>query len=271
MSEIQSAETYKGIYAMHKYWGKKPFNVISDFINEYTQEGEIVLDSFCGSGITLIEAIKLNRRAIGVDINPIATKLSKVSLEKIDIKELKREFAKIKKEVEPIINSLYETTCEICGNRAYQTHIIWSNNEPVEIWYKCDSCKKKKLIKNGSEIDKNQANSPSANPLWYPDTLMIENSRININPGQKVSDLFTRRAIVGLSHILDKIKEIEDEVIRETLELTFTGCVSQASNLVFVIRRRNKNSMKEESGKAEVGSWVIGYWVPQEHFEINAC
>ena len=49
--------------------------------------------------------------------------------------------------------------------------------------------------------------------------------------------------------------------------MTFTGTLSQASKLVFVIRRRKKD--KPGPPKAEVGSWVIGYWVPEEHFEIN--
>ena len=49
--------------------------------------------------------------------------------------------------------------------------------------------------------------------------------------------------------------------------MTLTGTLSQASNLVFVIRGRKKN--EGASDKAEVGSWVIGYWVPEEHFEIN--
>ena len=51
---MANTNTYKGIYAMHKYWGKKPFNEISKFIEEYTVPGDVVLDSFCGSGVTLI-------------------------------------------------------------------------------------------------------------------------------------------------------------------------------------------------------------------------
>ena len=50
--------------------------------------------------------------------------------------------------------------------------------------------------------------------------------------------------------------------------MTFSGTLSQASNLVFVIRGREKNEGARD--KAEVGSWVIGYWVPEEHFEIHA-
>jgi len=61
------AESYTGIYALHKYWSKKPYNIIRDFIKRYTKPGEIVLDPFCGSGISITEAIITNRKAIGID------------------------------------------------------------------------------------------------------------------------------------------------------------------------------------------------------------
>ena len=111
------------------------------------------------------------------------------------------------------------------------------------------------------------ANNPKEEPLWYPTSKMFENSRINVNKDQKVSDLFTKRALVGLSLLLDEISKIEDPLIKSVFELTLTGTLSQASKLVFVIRNRKKNEGSES--KADVGSWVIGYWVPEEHFEIN--
>ncbi|MEA3340245.1 MAG: DNA methyltransferase, partial [Chloroflexota bacterium] len=65
-------KTYKGIYAMHKYWSKKPYNLIADYIERFSSPGDIVLDSFCGSGVTVVESVRLGRRAIGIDINPVA-------------------------------------------------------------------------------------------------------------------------------------------------------------------------------------------------------
>lgn len=91
--------TYKGIYAMHKYWGKKPFNEISKFIEKYTLPGETVMDSFCGSGVTLIEALKADRKCIGVDLNPIAIKLAGASITAVDLNETEQTFNRIKEKL----------------------------------------------------------------------------------------------------------------------------------------------------------------------------
>src|SRR5262249_53120887 len=42
-----------------------------------TREGATVLDPFCGSGTVLVEARLAGRRAIGVDINPLAIQLAR--------------------------------------------------------------------------------------------------------------------------------------------------------------------------------------------------
>lgn len=248
---------------MHKYWGKKPFNEISKFIEKYSKPNETVMDCFCGSGVTLIEAVKANRKAIGVDLNPIAIKLAKASLTAVDIDVVNKTFKDIKKELQKVINSLYEMEYE--GEPTMVTHTIWKNGEPIEVWYSTAHDKKK--IRTGNKTDVEMMTNPKVAPLWYPESIMYENSRINVGKEQKVSDLFTPRALVGLSLLADRIKKIEDEAIRNVFELTLSGTLSQASNLVFVIRGRKKN--EGEAPKAEVGSWVIGYWVPEEHFEIN--
>ena len=73
---------------IHNYMARKPYNVVSKIINSFTGENDVVFDPMFGSGTTLIEASKLGRRAIGCDINPIAYKLCKVSLEDWDIEKV---------------------------------------------------------------------------------------------------------------------------------------------------------------------------------------
>lgn len=260
---MANTSTYKGIYAMHKYWGKKPFNEISKFIEKYSSPEDTVMDCFCGSGVTLIEAVKAGRRAIGVDINPIAIKLAKASMTPVEIDDINTIFKAIKKKLRKTINGLYEMNFE--GEPTKVTHTIWKNGVPIEVWY--STKRERKKIRVGNDIDIKMCNEPAIAPRWYPESIMYENSRINVGKEQKVSDLFTPRALVGLSLLCEEIKQIEDEKLRAVFELTLSGTLSQASNLVFVIRRRKKN--EDELPKAEVGSWVIGYWVPEEHFEIN--
>lgn len=260
---MANTNTYKGIYAMHKYWGKKPFNEISKFIEQYSSPEDTVMDCFCGSGVTLIEAVKAGRKAVGVDLNPIAIKLANVSMTAVEIEKINATFKSIKKKLQKTIYSLYEMEYE--GEPIMVTHTIWKNGEPIEVWYCTDRDKKK--IRIGNDTDIKMCNEPAIGPKWYPESIMYENSRINVGKEQKVSDLFTPRALVGLSFLCDEIKHIEDDKLKAVFELTLSGTLSQASNLVFVIRGRKKN--EGEPPKAEVGSWVIGYWVPEEHFEIN--
>ncbi len=268
----EQPETYTGMYAMHKYWSKKPYNLVSLYIEKYSKTNDLVLDPFCGSGVTVTESIRLRRRAIGVDINPTAIISTKMGLTHVDVKTLKKSFDFLRSEVEQEISNLYQTNCPKCGNtQAIATHTIWNGEQIDEIWVECKACGNSKAIKKPSAGDRLAALEPIRPAAWYPTTLLLENSRINAKAGMRVCDLFTPRALSNLSLLLDKIRQIEDEQIKAVMEFCFSAMLPQASNMVFVIRRRGKTYGTGESNetKAEVGSWVIGYWIPSEHFEIH--
>ncbi len=266
-----SAKTYTGIYAMHKYWSKKPFNLVANYIERYSQNGDIVLDPFCGSGVVAIEAVRSNRRAVAIDINPIAVFSTKMGLQHINMVKLKKTFNDLRRQLMSDLDKLYLTTCPICQYwDAVATHTIWENGQQSEIWVACPNCKTSKVIKTPSPQDiQFVANLPEPTE-WYPTLRLIENPRINAKAGMRVSDLFTNRALIALSKLLKSIHHIDDNSIRDVLLFCFSAALSQASKMVFVIRRRGKNTGKrDKKGRAEVGSWVIGYWVPSEHFEIH--
>lgn len=83
------AEGHTPQYKMHKYFARRPYNVFSHIIKHYTSKGDVVLDSFCGGGVTVFESAALERNVIGVDLNPLATFITRMQMFNGDINELR--------------------------------------------------------------------------------------------------------------------------------------------------------------------------------------
>ena len=63
--------------------GKKPEILLQTIMNYFTNEGDLVLDSFLGSGTTIAVAQKMNRRWIGIELGEHAYSLCKVRLDNV--------------------------------------------------------------------------------------------------------------------------------------------------------------------------------------------
>jgi site-specific DNA-methyltransferase (adenine-specific) len=63
------------------YPTQKPLLLLERIISLATNEGDCVLDPFCGSGTTLVAAQSLGRTAIGIDVSEEAVVLTKTRLE----------------------------------------------------------------------------------------------------------------------------------------------------------------------------------------------
>jgi len=64
-------------------------------IEEVTMPGDVVLDPFCGSGAVLIEASVAGRRAVGIDLNPLAVLYARAKLSPLDPRELSAQLAQL--------------------------------------------------------------------------------------------------------------------------------------------------------------------------------
>lgn len=62
--------------------GKKPEILLQTIMNYFTNEGDLVLDSFLGSGTTIAVAQKMNRRWIGIELGEHAYSLCNDVIEK---------------------------------------------------------------------------------------------------------------------------------------------------------------------------------------------
>jgi len=70
------------------YPTQKPEALLERIIKASSNEGDVVLDPFCGTGTTVIVAEKLKRKWIGVDITQLATNLVKYRLSRVPSYEM---------------------------------------------------------------------------------------------------------------------------------------------------------------------------------------
>lgn len=61
---------------------QKPVALLERIIKTATDEGDIVLDPFCGCGTTLVAAQRLSRKWVGIDVSPTACKLMRRRMQK---------------------------------------------------------------------------------------------------------------------------------------------------------------------------------------------
>jgi DNA modification methylase len=68
----------QGLHSIHPYPAMFHFLLVRKFIKEFSSEGEVVFDPFCGSGVSAVESLINSRNYVGYDINPLAVLIAKV-------------------------------------------------------------------------------------------------------------------------------------------------------------------------------------------------
>lgn len=253
---------YEGLCAFHKYWGKKPAEPMRYLIQHLSPEGGLVVDPFLGSGISAMEAVQLKHRFIGIDINPASVRIARLVVSPPSARAMQKAFAHLSTLVKDAILESY-TTAQ--GTPA--THYVWRNDVMEMVWLtNADSRRRLELAPGEKDIAiANSFASYRAQRLRAP--RFFTNSRINTSPSLTLRDLFTGRALRNIELLLGAIDDLPSPM-REPMRLSLTAAVGQMSRMVFAITGRGKTT-GARSERMEVGSWVIGYWRPKLHFEVN--
>ena len=102
--KIKEAETTKHVHRLHPYKGKFIPQLVGYFLDAHTdnfkqdvyfQPSDIVLDPFCGSGTTLVQANEFGMHAIGIDVSAFNAFISNAKLATYNLTDLYEESQKI--------------------------------------------------------------------------------------------------------------------------------------------------------------------------------
>jgi site-specific DNA-methyltransferase (cytosine-N4-specific) len=109
--DFVTARTQSGVHGVHPYPAKFIPQIPRQLIDVLSPEpSSTIFDPFCGSGTTLVEAQAMGYRSVGIDLNPIATLISRVktdsSAESIgdSANEIVAKFGKRESAIPPIPN-----------------------------------------------------------------------------------------------------------------------------------------------------------------------
>lgn len=261
-------DTRPAMYRSMKYWGKKPHNIWSQFIEAYTEENDVVLDPFAGSNVAAFEAAKLNRKCFSFDLNPLSSFIIEVMNSSFDrnlfIEGVKSILHDIKND--PVYKDHY-TFCE--GEKCYLIfNYRWEGNEVVKVCYKtidrtgsADRC--------ASDSDRIKAKEMcNINiPYWFPtesfpSTPSIKQKFINDIGGNGYQHLWTKRNLYLLSLIFDKIIQVRHEALKLQLLFGFIQTLHLTSKMVV--------PRSEQSNREFSGSWGrADYMIRKRQMEQN--
>ncbi len=149
------------------------------------------MDPFVGSGTAGVEALRLNRRFNGFDLNPIAVKLTEFQLNPPPLALVSGAFHQLEKETKLRIMSSYRSP----QFNTPATHYLWEGESLREVW-------NVKRGKNGRNIYKPTLEDQNLFqefqqylPINFRLPQFFSNSRINARADLLVADIFTGRAL----------------------------------------------------------------------------
>lgn len=258
---ITPAETWPARYKFHKYWGRKPANVVTRYIEFFSRPGETVLDPFLGSGVTVVEGARLGRRAVGFDLNPFAARLSAAMLKPPALATFEAAAKAVMRRAEALASERYVTRCDVCRSQATLRSVAYEGDEAVEVRFWCETCRASSArppsgedLRLAAERVPAPASAPDADVLFGWEMRKLERRGI-----RRWRDLFTSRNFATAAHLRDAVLSVEDAASREWLLLSLTASLAQFTKMI-----------ADFAGDAGGPSWKINcYWLPRRWQELN--
>jgi DNA modification methylase len=82
-------------FGVNGYFTRQSWDIVSAYIKNFSQKGDIVLDPFGGSGVTAVEALLNDRRAISIDLNPLSVFIMEALIAPVSLSKLSEAYIRV--------------------------------------------------------------------------------------------------------------------------------------------------------------------------------
>lgn len=123
---VVSGQRNTALYNAHSYHTKVPPEAIVPFLRHFTRPGDVVLDPFCGSGMTGVAALLTGRRAMLSDLSVAAIHLAYNHTRPCDATDLTAAFEEVARDLRDEFTDIY--ACGDGRERGYLHYTLWSRD-----------------------------------------------------------------------------------------------------------------------------------------------
>jgi 16S rRNA G966 N2-methylase RsmD len=218
-------------YRWHKYWGRKPHNLLHRLLVHHLPTPGRMLDLFCGSGVAATEALLLGHAAVAIDLNPVAIGILAQTAAPPDLDSLDAAMGRIAARCAATIDARYASFCRPCGTPLTLACSVWAHGEPIGVRYRCLACGHRGLDEALTATDRQLATADPTDdvpawPLHHPDGTAYTEGQ----GAASVSDLLWPRARQGLAELSAAIAA-EPPPVQQALRLVLTAMTHLVSRL----------------------------------------
>ncbi|NMB34835.1 MAG: site-specific DNA-methyltransferase [Firmicutes bacterium] len=132
--DLPEKKRTKHVHRLHPYLGKFIPQLVEVFLRKYFKTGQTVLDPFCGSGTTLVQANELGINSVGYDVSAFNVLLCKTKTDAYNLHQVRKEVLDVLEKVS-VITSDSEGQQSLLEPKSGDLPIFETDNEYLKKWF----------------------------------------------------------------------------------------------------------------------------------------